>query len=222
MANVNISPSANYMDGYTNPHQHRNIYDHVGVEEMNRNGVSSAHPTPDVNGTSNDAADVNGGRTRDHVGEEEDNDKTQDSQTDDYHETETETDNENDLGEDGEAEQDDDSIDGDDGEEEQPVKLFVGQVPKNMDEADLFPIFEHFGPMEDVAIIRDKHTGQHRGCAFVTFLTKESADQCEKELHNTFPFEGGKRPVQVRPAGKKEGEFSRSILSLATFKWRAS
>ncbi len=88
-----------------------------------------------------------------------------------------------------------------------PVKLFVGQVPKTMEEADLFPIFEKYGPMDDVAIIRDKHTGQHRGCAFVTYLSKESAENCEKELHNTRVFEGGKRPVQVRPAGKKEGEF---------------
>ena len=60
--------------------------------------------------------------------------------------------------------------------------------------------------MDDVAIIRDKHTGQHRGCAFVTYLNKESADACEIGLHNTLPFEDGKRPVQVRPAGKKEGE----------------
>jgi hypothetical protein len=97
-------------------------------------------------------------------------------------------------------------------EESESTKLFVGQVPKSMEEADLFPIFEHFGPMEDVAIIRDKHTGQHRGCAFVTFLTKESADLCEKDLHGTFPFEGGKRPVQVRPAGKKEGECSDQLL----------
>lgn len=89
----------------------------------------------------------------------------------------------------------------------EPIKLFVGQVPKTMEEADLFPIFEKFGPMDDVAIIRDKHTGQHRGCAFVTYLSKESADACEKELHNTHVFEGGKRPVQVRPAGKKEGEY---------------
>jgi len=87
---------------------------------------------------------------------------------------------------------------------EEPIKLFVGQVPRSMEEADLFPIFEKYGPMEDVAIIRDKHTGQHRGCAFVTFFSKESADACENELHNKFTFEGGKRAVQIRPAGKKE------------------
>lgn len=87
------------------------------------------------------------------------------------------------------------------------VKLFVGQVPRTMDEADLFPIFEKYGPMQDVAIIRDKHTGQHRGCAFVTFFSKDSADACEKELHNQYTFEGGKRAVQIRPAGRKDGEF---------------
>mmetsp|Transcript_9143 Transcript_9143/g.17217 ORF Transcript_9143/g.17217 Transcript_9143/m.17217 type:complete len:753 (+) Transcript_9143:319-2577(+) len=99
---------------------------------------------------------------------------------------------------------DDIDVDGDDDNDDQPVKLFIGQVPKQMEEPDLFAIFEKYGPMEDVAIIRDKHTGQHRGCAFVTFLQKESAEQCEKELHGTFVFEGGKRPVQVRPAGWKE------------------
>lgn len=84
------------------------------------------------------------------------------------------------------------------------VKLFVGQVPRTMEEADLFPIFEKYGPMQDVAIIRDKHTGQHRGCAFVTFFSKDSADACEKELHNQYTFEGGKRAVQIRPAGRKD------------------
>lgn len=98
----------------------------------------------------------------------------------------------------------DEDADEDEDDDEQPVKLFIGQVPKQMEEPDLFAIFEKYGPMEDVAIIRDKHTGQHRGCAFVTFLQKESAELCEKELHGTFVFEGGKRPVQVRPAGWKE------------------
>lgn len=100
----------------------------------------------------------------------------------------------------------DEDVDDDEDDEDQPVKLFIGQVPKQMEEPDLFAIFEKYGPMDDVAIIRDKHTGQHRGCAFVTFLQKESAELCEKELHGTFVFEGGKRPVQVRPAGWKEGK----------------
>jgi RNA recognition motif-containing protein len=109
-----------------------------------------------------------------------------------------------------------DIISGDDDEScdySGPHKLFVGQVPRNMEEQDLFPIFKKFGPMEDVVVIRDKHTGQHRGCAFVTFLNKESADDCESELHDQFVMPGGKRPVQIRPAGYKDGTVSIHLLS---------
>lgn len=86
------------------------------------------------------------------------------------------------------------------------IKLFVGQVPKTMEETDLFPILEKFGPMENITIIRDSNTGQHRGCAFVTFLKKESAEACQNELHDKVILDGGKKPVQVKPAGKKEGK----------------
>jgi len=86
----------------------------------------------------------------------------------------------------------------------EPIKLFVGQVPKTMAETDLFPIFLKYGPIQDVVVIRDKHTGQHRGCAFVTYLSNESAEKCEAELHNQHTLLGGRRPVQIRPAGRKE------------------
>jgi len=86
----------------------------------------------------------------------------------------------------------------------EPIKLFVGQVPKAMAETDLFPIFLKYGPIQDVVVIRDKHTGQHRGCAFVTFLNNDSAEKCESELHNQHTLPGGRRPVQIRPAGRKE------------------
>jgi len=98
------------------------------------------------------------------------------------------------------------TIPGDVGSEytHEPVKLFVGQVPKAMGETDLFPIFLKYGPIQDVVVIRDKHTGQHRGCAFVTFLNNDSAEKCESELHNQHTLPGGRRPVQIRPAGRKE------------------
>jgi len=94
--------------------------------------------------------------------------------------------------------------DRDDSDFSEPVKLFVGQVPKIYEETDLFPYFSKYGAMEDVTIIRDKHTGQHRGCAFVTFISKEQAELCEEEMHNQFTFPGGKRPVQIRPASRNE------------------
>jgi len=84
--------------------------------------------------------------------------------------------------------------------EEEPLKLFVGQVPKQMNEEDIFPTFDTFGPLKDVAIIRDKHTGLHRGCAFVTFWAASDALRAQEALHDVFTFPGAKRAAQVKPA----------------------
>ncbi|KAL7565601.1 hypothetical protein ACA910_018964, partial [Epithemia clementina (nom. ined.)] len=84
--------------------------------------------------------------------------------------------------------------------EEDPLKLFVGQVPKQMSEEDIFPTFDAFGPLKDVAIIRDKHTGLHRGCAFVTYWSASDAQRAQQALHDNFTFPGARRPAQVKPA----------------------
>jgi len=81
-----------------------------------------------------------------------------------------------------------------------PVKLFVGQVPKSMSEEALFPTFSVYGPIKELLVIRDKHTGQHRGCAFVTFWSSTAALKVQEELHDQFVFPNGRKPVQVRPA----------------------
>lgn len=80
------------------------------------------------------------------------------------------------------------------------------QVPKTMSEEDIFPTFDPFGPLKDVAIIRDKHTGLHRGCAFVTYWSGADAERAQEALHDKFTFPGARRPAQVKPAepsGKK-------------------
>lgn len=74
-----------------------------------------------------------------------------------------------------------------------------------MNEVDIFPTFDCFGPLKDVAIIRDKQTGMHRGCAFVTFWSLVDAENARETLHDKFTFPGGKRCAQVKraePSGK--------------------
>lgn len=91
--------------------------------------------------------------------------------------------------------------DGDESEsQEEPIKLFVGQVPKTMNEEDIFPTFDSFGPLKDVSIIRDKHTQLHRGCAFVTYWAASDAEQAQEALHGKHIFPGARRPAQVKPA----------------------
>lgn len=69
-----------------------------------------------------------------------------------------------------------------------------------MNEEDIFPTFDGFGPLKDVAIIRDKQSGMHRGCAFVTYWAVADAERARETLHDKFTFPSGKRCVQVKRA----------------------
>ncbi|KAL2735998.1 CUGBP Elav-like family member 2 isoform X4 [Vespula squamosa] len=43
------------------------------------------------------------------------------------------------------------------------IKMFVGQVPHDMDENDLRTLFEEFGRVHQINVLRDKNTGSSKG-----------------------------------------------------------
>ncbi|XP_018406036.1 PREDICTED: CUGBP Elav-like family member 2 isoform X2 [Cyphomyrmex costatus] len=98
------------------------------------------------------------------------------------------------------------------------IKMFVGQVPHDMDENDLRTMFEEYGRVHQINILRDKITGSHRGCCFVTFYTRKAALAAQNALHNVKTFSGMRHPIQMKPADSE----NRNVLARLRMEFRAT
>ncbi|KPU73801.1 uncharacterized protein Dana_GF14193, isoform E [Drosophila ananassae] len=80
------------------------------------------------------------------------------------------------------------------------IKMFVGQIPKTWDETRLRHMFEQFGPVHTLNVLRDKVTSISRGCCFVTYYTRKAALRAQDALHNIKTLDGMHHPIQMKPA----------------------
>merc|ERR1712142_562130 len=81
---------------------------------------------------------------------------------------------------------------------------FVGQIPRSMDENDLRKLFEDYGPVYQLNVLRDKMNGQSKGCCFVTFYTRKAALEAQNALHNIKTLSGMHHPIQMKPADSEK------------------
>ncbi|CAM9674657.1 unnamed protein product [Chrysoparadoxa australica] len=75
-----------------------------------------------------------------------------------------------------------------------------------MTEEDLKPIFEAAGPVAHVMVIRDRATKSHRGCAFLTYETRQAGDIAIEMFHNKVKLQSAQNPLQIRPADSQAAE----------------
>jgi RNA recognition motif-containing protein len=80
------------------------------------------------------------------------------------------------------------------------IKMFCGQIPRNMHESELREMFEQFGSVFQLNVLRDKQTGESKGCCFVTFYSRRSALDAQNALHNLRTLAGSHHPIQMKPA----------------------
>ena len=83
--------------------------------------------------------------------------------------------------------------------------IYVGNLDYNTSEQELRQIFEAYGQVENVNMIRDQYSGQPRGFAFVEMANDEDA---EKAIAGTNGMQVGARNLTVneaRPKGNRAG-----------------
>jgi RNA recognition motif-containing protein len=81
------------------------------------------------------------------------------------------------------------------------VRLFVGNLPYDVTEADLRAHFAAIGPLSYISLPTDRETGKPRGFAFVEFSERADAEEAIRRLNNQV-FQG--RPLAVNEARARE------------------
>ncbi|XP_074534611.1 CUGBP Elav-like family member 2 isoform X1 [Halichoeres trimaculatus] len=86
------------------------------------------------------------------------------------------------------------------------IKMFVGQIPRSWSEIELKELFEPFGAVHQINILRDRtqNPPQSKGCCFVTFYTRKAALEAQNALHNIKTLSGMHHPIQMKPADSEK------------------
>ncbi|MBN3315561.1 CELF2 protein, partial [Atractosteus spatula] len=125
------------------------------------------------------------------------------------------------------------------------IKMFVGQIPRSWSEKELKELFEPYGAVYQINILRDRSQnppqskvsggsqtslignstcfyyhlrGGHLGCCFVTFYTRKAALEAQNALHNIKTLSGMHHPIQMKPAdSEKSNEDEMAFYSFIIF-----
>ncbi|MGH0135529.1 UNVERIFIED_CONTAM: hypothetical protein FKN15_023517 [Acipenser sinensis] len=86
------------------------------------------------------------------------------------------------------------------------IKMFVGQIPRTWSEKELRELFEPYGSVYEINILRDRSQTppQSKGCCFVTYYTRKAALEAQNALHNMKILPAMHHPIQMKPADSEK------------------
>nr|NP_001246001.1 bruno 2, isoform I [Drosophila melanogaster]AFH03675.1 bruno 2, isoform I [Drosophila melanogaster] len=87
---------------------------------------------------------------------------------------------------------------------------------KKYTEADVRQLFTGHGTIEECTVLRDQ-AGQSKGCAFVTFATKQNAIGAIKALHQSQTMEGCSAPLVVKFADTQKEKDQKKMQQIHAF-----
>ena len=80
--------------------------------------------------------------------------------------------------------------------------VYVGNLPFSLTNNDLHKVFEKFGKIAKVTILRDKVTRISKGVAFIQFVDRDSANTCCKSVNEKTLFERKIKCVIAKDNGR--------------------
>ena len=95
------------------------------------------------------------------------------------------------------------------------IKLFIGNLPFEIKDADLKELFSRAGTCVSAAVVMDRATGKPRGFGFVQMSTDDEAHRAIAELNgatmggrNISVSEARERGAGPRPSGPRPADFA--------------
>jgi len=85
------------------------------------------------------------------------------------------------------------------------MNLYLGNLSRDVTEAELRELFEPFGKIDSLSVIKDKFSGVSKGFGFIEMPVKEEAEAAIKALHRQ-PFKGQSMDItEARPRQDRKG-----------------
>jgi len=90
------------------------------------------------------------------------------------------------------------------------VRLYIGNLPKELERQELAAVFEEYGDAVTTKVITDRKTGKCRGFGFVTVKNDEEADQIIEKFNGYVLKESPMKIEKANPRAKGDGESTES------------